>query len=96
MADTNRFDDLFEEADAAFNGAYKNELNQLMGLSKNEIDEITPDGVTDMATYSKLIEVVKQASKTNMSQADLITNIKSLGNIAIKIAKKIPALAAMF
>ena len=92
----NRFDNLFSEADAAFNGTYKNQLNDLMGLSKSEIDQITPDGITDMSTYSKLIDVVKQASKDNISQADLITNIKSLGEIAIKIAKKAPTLAAMF
>ena len=92
----NRFDDLFNEADAAFNGAYKKQLNDLMGLSKSEIDQITPNSITDMSTYSKLIDVVKQASKDNISQADLITNIKSLGEIAIKIAKKVPTLAAMF
>ena len=92
----NRFDNLFSEADAAFNGTYKNQLNDLMGLSKSEIDQITPDGVTDMSTYSKLIDVVKQASKDNISQADLISNIKSLGNIAVNIAKKVPSIAAMF
>lgn len=92
---SNRFDDLFAEADDAFNGKYKDQLNELMGLSKSEIDSLTPD-TTDMSTYSKLIKVVEQASKDNLSQADLITNIKSLGDLAIKIAKKVPALASMF
>ena len=91
----NRFDDLFGEADAAFSGTYKSQLNDLMGLSKSEIEEVTPNGLTDISIYNKLIEVVKQASKDNISQADLITNIKSLGEIAIKIAEKVPALAAL-
>jgi hypothetical protein len=91
----NRFDDLFAEADAAFNGKYKNELNELMGLSQTDIKALTPE-TTDLSTYNKLIEVVKLASKENMSQADLITNIKSLGALAIKIAKKVPTLASLF
>lgn len=91
---SNRFDDLFAEADDAFNGKYKDQLNELMGLSKSEIDSLTPD-TTDMSTYSKLIKVVEQASKDNIAQADLITNIKSLGDLAVKIAKKVPALAAI-
>lgn len=86
---TNRFDDLFEEADAAFSGVYKNQLNDLMGMSKSEIEAISPNNTIDMATYSKLIDVVKQASRDNISQAELITNIKSLGDIAVKIAKKV-------
>mgnify|MGYP000132605144 FL=1 len=92
----NRFDDLFEEADAAFSGAYKNQLNDLMGLSKNEIEEASPNGLTEMSTYSKLIDVVKQASTDNISQADLITNIKTLGQTAVNIAKKVPTLAGLF
>jgi len=91
---SNRFDDLFAEADNAFNGKYKDELNELLGLSKSEIDSLTPD-TTDMIVYSKLIKVVEQASKDNLAQANLINNIKSLGDLAVKIAKKVPALAAI-
>lgn len=91
---SNRFDALFAEADNAFNGKYKDELNELLGLSKSEIDSLTPD-TTDMIVYSKLIKVVEQASKDNLAQADLINNIKSLGDLAVKIAKKVPALAVI-
>ncbi len=90
------FDQLFADADAAFNGEYKTQLNELMGLSKDEVDAITPNDTTDLATYYKLIEVVKHASKTNMDQASLISNIKTLGDIAIKIAKKVPTIATLF
>ncbi|MCU4173825.1 hypothetical protein [Carboxylicivirga sp. N1Y90] len=90
----NRFSALFAEADAAFNGTYKSELDKLTGLSKSEIDAITP-GTEDLRVYSVLIKVVEQASKENLSQADLIQNIKDLGTVAVKIAKKIPQFAAL-
>lgn len=90
----NRFTDLFAQADAAFNGLYQKELNNLLGMSKSEIDAITP-GITDLQTYSVLIKVVEKASKDNMSQAELIDHIKSLGEVAVKIAKKIPSFAAL-
>lgn len=89
----NRFDDLFADADAAFNGLYKKELNQLMGLSKEDIDAITPE-TTDLKIYAVLVKVVEKASKDNLSQAQLVENIKSMGDVAVQIAKKVPGLAA--
>jgi len=85
----NRFKDLFAEANAAFDGLYKEELNALTGLSKEEIDSVVP-GTEDLRVYSVLVKVVEQASKDNLTQAQLIDNIKELGDIAIKIVKKIP------
>ena len=96
MNDEIDFDELFRIADEAFNGQYQTQLNQLTGLSKEEIDAITPNDTTDLKVYSVLVKVVEHASKVNMSQADLIKNIKSLGEIAVKIAKKVPALASLF
>lgn len=90
----NRFTDLFAQADTAFNGLYQKELNDLLGLSKAEIDAITP-GTTDLQTYSVLIKVVEKASKENMNQAELIDHIKDLGEVAVKIAKKLPSFAAL-
>jgi len=90
----NRFSNLFAEADAAFNGKYKKELNALTGLSKEEIDSVTPV-TTDLQIYSVLIKVVEKASKDNLSQAQLISNIKELGDLAVKIAKKVPQFAAL-
>jgi hypothetical protein len=69
-------------------------LNDLLGLSKDEIDAITP-GTTDLKMYSVLIKVVEKASKENMSQAELMDHIKDLGEVAIKIAKKLPSFAAL-
>lgn len=90
----NRFSELFEDADAAFNGEYKEELNNLMGLSHEDIDSVVP-GTTDLQVYSVLIKVVEKASKDNLSQAELIDNIKELGDVAVKIAKKVPEFAAL-
>ncbi len=90
----NEFDDLFAEAEAAFDGEYKNELDNLLGLSREEIDAVTP-GTSDLKIYDVLISVVKKASKDNISQAQLIDNIRSLGEVAVKIAKKVPSFAAL-
>ena len=79
---------------AAFMGLYKSEIDKLHGLSKEEIDKITPDS-TDMEIYAQLIEVVKEASATNESQAALKEQVLELGEIAVEIAKKIPSLASI-
>ena len=79
----------------AFEGKYKDEINALMGLSKSEIDSITPD-LTDLEIYDQLITVVKEASRVNLAQAELKSRIEELGEIAIKIAEKVPTLASMF
>lgn len=84
-----RFSELFTEADAAFDGKYKKELGKLSGLSKDEIDAVTP-GSEDLRVYSTLIKVVEKASRENTSKAQLIEDIKELGGIAVKIARKIP------
>jgi hypothetical protein len=93
----NRFDDLFADANEAFNNdkSYEDRLNDFKGLTEEQINVLTPNTTTREA-YNKLAELVNKATDTNMSQADLITNIKSLGALAIKIAKKVPALASLF
>ena len=79
----------------AFEGRYIKELNGLISLSKAEIDEITPD-TTDLQIYDALISVVKEASAANISQGELKERIMELGEIAIKIAKKVPSIASFF
>ena len=78
----------------AFNGAYQEEIKELLGLSREEVDQITP-GTTDLETYDQLITVVKEASAANISQAELKTRIAELGEVAIAIAKRIPTLMAL-
>jgi hypothetical protein len=88
----NRFDDLFDEADAAFNATYQEELNQLKGLSPEVIASITPN----IKEYTALIRVVEKASKENISKAQLATNIRQLGTVVVKISKKTPLLSELF
>jgi len=90
----NRFTRLFAEADAAFSGKYKDELNKLIGMSKEEVLSATP-GTTDLKTYSVLIKLVEKASKDNLDEAKLMKNIKELGDVAVKIAMKIPMFASL-
>jgi len=79
----------------AFEGQYKEALNSLMGLTQEEIDTITPD-TTDLEIYGQLIAVVKEASRANIDQADLKSQIEELGNIAVEIAKRVAPLASLF
>lgn len=90
----NRFTKLFAEADEAFDGKYKDELNKLMALSKDEIDAILP-GTTDLRAYNVLVRVVENASRDNLSQAQLAENIKALGEVGVKIARRIPSLRSL-
>jgi len=79
----------------AFEGKYKAELDELLGLSREEIDRLTP-GTTDLATYDQLISVVKEASRANVEQAELKARIEELGDIGVAIAKRVTALAGLF
>lgn len=78
----------------AFEGEYKDQLNDLMGLSRAEVDQITPD-TTDLELYDQLITVVKEASRVNLAQAQLKQQIEALGEVAGRIAQKVPSLAAL-
>ena len=79
----------------AFKGQYKDEINALMGLSREEVDALVP-GTEDLAVYAALISVVKDASAKNLAQAELKNRIAQLGEMAISISKRVPSLAAMF
>lgn len=79
----------------AFEGKYADQLNELMGLSREEIDAITPDA-TDLQEYDRLVAVVKEASRHNLTQTQLRSRIKELGDVAVSIAKKSTKLAALF
>ena len=85
---------IIKKNNEAFQGEFEDEIKGLLGLSREEIDAITPD-VTDLATYATLIEVVKDASRKNLSQADLKARIRALGAVAVDIAKKVPRLAKL-
>ena len=88
---------LEERAEAnrrAFEGKYRQEIEKLLGLSRDEIDRITPD-TTDLEIYDKLITVVKEASAANIKQAELKSIILELGEVAVAISKRIPILPGL-
>jgi hypothetical protein len=88
-------DDDLDIIHEAFKGGYKEEIEGLLGLSKEEIDKITPD-TTDLETYDKLIAVVRRASANNISQAELKNRIIELGEVAVSISKRVTKLAGLF
>jgi hypothetical protein len=90
----NKYEDRFKEADKAFNDEFKDRLAKLKGLSQKEVDAATP-GTAEHDVYQKLVKVVEKAISDNLSQAELITNIQALGEVAIKVASKIPEFAAL-
>ena len=81
----------FKEIDEELRGRHKKHLDALLGISRAEIDAITPD-TTDMDTYNKLIVVVAEATRKNVAIADLRQTIREMGTVAIDIAKKVPGL----
>ncbi len=72
------------------------ELDELLGLSSDVIDRITDatDG-TDKEVYLNLIEVIKEASASNLSQVELRNKIEEMGDVAVKLAKRVTSLAAL-
>jgi diacylglycerol kinase family enzyme len=94
-------DDMFAEmdraadrAERALDGQFSEIYKQLRSLSPDEIDSITPD-TTDQKEYERMIALVQEATERNLNQAQLVERIKSLGDIAINIARKVPSLAAL-
>jgi len=88
-------DDTLARGREAFRGQYAAEINALSGLSRAEIDRITPD-TTDLEIYDQLMIVVKEASRVNLQQAQLKSQILKLGEVGVQIAKKVPSLATLF
>lgn len=81
----------FKEIDDELRGRHKKHLDALLGMSKADIDAITPD-TTDLDTYNKLIAVVTEATRKNVAIADLRETIRDMGAVAVEIAKKVPGL----
>lgn len=88
----NRFTDKFKKADDSFDNQYSKIIEDLKGLSEEEIKPVTPN----VSSRDELLKAVKEASDKNLSQAELVDNIKGLGEVAIKLAKKIPMLKKLF
>jgi hypothetical protein len=88
-------EELLELSHRAFVGRYAEQIDELLGLSRTEIANITPD-LSDLEVYDRLVSVVKAASKNNLSQAELVERILALGDVAVRIARKTKSLAQLF
>ncbi|MCR9213176.1 MAG: hypothetical protein NXI13_05620 [Proteobacteria bacterium] len=94
-------DEIFAEMDAAaaraeatLNGQFATIYEELRNLAPADIDDITPD-ISDQKEYERMMALVQAASQQNLDQAELINRIRELGDVAKKIAQKIPSLAAL-
>ena len=74
---------------------YVPQFHELPGLSRAEIDAIVP-GTAALEVYDQLMTIVKEASRRNLSQAELKARVETLGDIASTIAKKSARLAKFF
>ena len=81
-----------KRAETTLNDRFGNIYRELRGLSPEQIDDITPDA-TDQKEYERLIVLVQQATQRNLDQAQLVERVKALGDIAVRIARKVPSLA---
>jgi uncharacterized iron-regulated protein len=90
----NELEELSQGAADETDEALKAELNKLKAMTRTDLENLRPR-VTDQETYDKLIAVVKEATEKNEDISQLVTRVKSLGNAAVSLAKKIPGLVKL-
>ncbi len=90
----NRFSASFTKAGQAFENQYAGILDDLKGLSKNEVDELALN-TTNREAYEQLLQIVEEAAAKNLKMAQLTSKIKQLGDVAVRIARKVPGLGQM-
>ena len=83
-----------ERTRATLDGRFEDYYRGLRGLSRAEIEAITPDR-TDEEVYEVLMATVQEATRQNIEQAELVERIKELGSIAVEIARKVPSLGRL-
>lgn len=95
-------DDFDQELEAALNdaekalheGKYQSAMQDLLALSMSEIKGTVPN--VSYADYSKLLTIVEMASSKNFAEAKLKEQIVALGDVAVSMARLVPALATLF
>ena len=80
---------------AAMTSEYQISLRNLINLSPEEIDSVTPDSSDDFAIVYNLLVIVADASKRNLPKSELAARIKEFGIVTVEIAKKDPILASL-
>ena len=90
----NGLDDTLKRGREAFEGKYRQEIKDLLGLSEIEIQ--TAGFEIDRDIHEVLISMVMDASRLYISEDELKRRIEALGEDAARIAKLIPSLARLF
>ena len=90
----NRFSAGFKKAGQAFDHEYAAIMDDLKGLSMDEVEGLSLN-TTNRDVYEQLLLVVEEASAKNLAMAQLTSKIKQLGDVAVSIAKKVPGLNQM-
>ena len=90
----NGLKDALKRGREAFEGKYRQEIKDLLGLSEIEIQ--TAGFEIDRDIHEVLISMVMDASRLYISEDELKRRIEALGEDAARIAKLIPSLARLF
>lgn len=82
-----RFKKLFDKAEESFDKKFGSEINSITDLSELDLDKATPN-LEDRELLKKIQLTVKDATQKNLSQAEVIENIKKIGDKAVDLVKK--------
>lgn len=85
---TNRYSNLAHNAMAKVKDSYPCELLRLADMSLADFSKLCPQ-TTDKTILERIKTVVDDAAARNLAQADLINNIKGLGNTALNVVKNV-------
>jgi len=88
MAPPNKFSEQAQQSAQAADQLLDSQLEQLKALTGEQIDNLRIK-VSDQELYDRLVAVVQDATQRNLSLAQLLGNIKSLGGEAISLAKEV-------
>ena len=83
-----RLDTFIQEADEDVSNKYQSDLDSFSGLSEAQIHQF--GGTTQQ--MKEIIAEVDKAKSQNISQAQLIDNIKALGKSTYELAQKVTSL----
>lgn len=81
-------DDYIEIAEQNLELEYQRELNAMRGISADKLNEFGGD----TSQMEEIIKELEEAKEKNLKQAELINNLKKLGETTYGLAKKISAL----
>lgn len=83
---TNRYSNLAHNAMAKVKDSYPCELSRLANMPLADFSKLCPK-TTDKTILERIKNVVDDVAARNLAQADLINNIKGLGNAALNVVK---------